>query len=666
MVVFTSRVACRVRTACGSSLLATERRNLIARERSSFTRPGRSVRAALIGTTALVAASLAAVPARAQSATWNGTTSGVWNTGTNWTSTPANTVPTATATFGASQQHNVTFSPTPLTTSVGTLQISTGLNNYSFNLNSSQTLSLTGVGIVDGSSGTVGFYGGIVSGVITQNGSGGSPGTVIASTRIPGSWIAQLAAPSGLAAGGPLATAQSNTMMFGAGVTTAWAQPAVSLNGSGNFATPVTSGNYTILLAGYDATAVAAVATVSTIAYLGGGMVSGPVPQPSVPQAAYQAMGAATADTVVFAGGTTPSSHFASVWTASWDPTTGTVGAWTAQTSLPAAVVAGGMATSGSFVYVAGGNTANTNATSTAAVWYASAVNGQIQSWTAGPALPQAVSSPYVAVVNGWLIAAGGTNASGTVQSAVWYSLIKPDGSLAGWQPGPPLSVAASDYSPGWNLAVTSDAMAIVAGITTGGSSVVTQTLTVTPDGPAAAWQTMEVYNFGGEWQTAAYQGAAGQWDVFNFHLANYDVVPLVPLPLISVPLAATGLTGGGTYHIVCHQDGGDLNDYTSIGLDPGALPIAVQTRPNGGGSWTGMPGYMVIASVWDQTPGGQILHTWEDAGARITAMVYAGSGGQLLGLCEATAFEDGTTLAAVTQVVYGASGLPTGTVQLA
>lgn len=172
MVVFTSRVACRVRTACGSSLLATEQRNLIARERSSFTRPGRSVRAALIGTTALVAASLAAVPARAQSATWNGTTSGIWNTGTNWTSTPANTVPTGTATFGASQQHNITFSPTPLTTSVGTLQISTGLNNYSFNLNSSQTLSLTGVGIVDGSSGTVGFYGGIVSGVITQNGSG--------------------------------------------------------------------------------------------------------------------------------------------------------------------------------------------------------------------------------------------------------------------------------------------------------------------------------------------------------------------------------------------------------------------------------------------------------------------------------------------------------------
>jgi fibronectin-binding autotransporter adhesin len=177
VVVFTSRVACRVRTAWGRSpLLATERRNFVAREQSylaRFARPGRSVRAALIGTTALVAASLAAAPARAQSV-WNGSTSGVWNTDANWTPSGAPTA-TGTATFGASQQHNVTFSPT--TTSVGTLEINTGLNNYSFNLTSSptpgQTLS-TG-GIVDSSSGIVSFSGGTVGGTITQNG----PGTLI-------------------------------------------------------------------------------------------------------------------------------------------------------------------------------------------------------------------------------------------------------------------------------------------------------------------------------------------------------------------------------------------------------------------------------------------------------------------------------------------------------
>jgi hypothetical protein len=498
--------------------------------------------------------------------------------------------------------------------------------------------------------------------------SGGSPGTVIASTRVPASWIAQLAAPSGLGTGGPLATAQSNTMMFGAGATTAWAQPAVSLNGSGNYAAPVTSGNYTILLGGYDATASAAVATVATIAYLGGGAVSGPVPQPSLPQAAYLGMAAATADTVIFAGGAAGASRFANVWTASWDPSTGTVGAWTAQTSLPAAVVSGGMATSGTEVYVAGGNTADTDATSVAAVWYASAVNGQIQSWTAGPALPQAVSGPYVAVVNGWLIVAGGQNASGTALTAVWYSPIQPDGSLGGWQPGPALPTPAYALSPGWNLAVTGDAMVIVSGPTTSGASAYTQALTVTADGPAPAWQSMLVYNATGDFQTAFYPGSpAGSWEVFNLHLTSYDTIPLVPLPLISVPLPATGLTAGGTYHILLHQDGGDLNDYTAVGLDPSALPTAAQTRPNGGGSWTGLPdGYAVIAGVCDQTPGGQVIHTWEDSGARITTLVYGGAYGPLMGLCEGTAFADGTMLSAVTEVTYSSSGQPAGLVQLA
>ena len=497
--------------------------------------------------------------------------------------------------------------------------------------------------------------------------SGGSPGTVIASTRVPGSWLAQLAAPSGLGTGGPLATAQSNTMMFGAGSNTAWTQPAVSLNGSGNYSTPVTSGNYTILLGGFDATAVAAVATVSTIAYLGGGSISGPVPQPSVPQAAWFAMAAATADTVIFAGGTTSGSHFATVWTASWDPSTGTVGAWTAQTSLPAAVVSGGMATSGSFVYVAGGNTANTAASATAAVWYASAVNSQVQSWTAGPSLPAALTNPYVAVVNGWLIVAGGQNASGTVQTAVWYSAILPSGALGGWLPGPPLPTAAYAYGPAWNLAVTGDAMVIVSGSGSGASCPYAQTLAVTADGPAASWQSMTAYS-DGEYQTGCYQGSsAGSWEVFNLHLTSYDTVPLVPLPLISVPLPATGLTSGGTYHILCHQDGGDLNDYTSIGLDPSALPTAAQTRPNGGGAWTGQPdGYSAIAGVFDQTPGGPVLHTWEDSGARVTTMAWSGAGAQLLGICEATVFLDGTMLPAVTQIGYNTAGQVTGLAQLA
>lgn len=497
--------------------------------------------------------------------------------------------------------------------------------------------------------------------------SGGLPGTVLASARVPGSWLAQLAAPSGLGAGGPLATAQQNAVMSGDGTTAAWAQPAVSLNGAGSFATPVTSGNCTILAGGYDSTAGAPVATVSTVAYLGGQVLSGPVPQPSLPKAAFYAMAAATADTVVFAGGMTASAYLSSVWTASWDPSTGTVGAWTAQAALPAAVVSGAMAASGSTVYAIGGNATDSSATSTAAVWHASAVNGQIQSWGAGPALPQALSSPYAAVVNGWLIVAGGVDTAGTAQSAVYLSPVQANGSLGGWQDGPPLPVPAYAFAPGWNLAVTGSAIVIVSGPTAGGLSAYTQALTVTADGPALAWQVPDCFS-PGEFQAGCYPGGApGSWQAFSLHLASYDSVELFPLPVISVPLPVSGLTPGGTYHILCHQDGGDANDCASIALDPAALPSAAQSRPAGGGSWTAFPdGLAVIASPWDQSPGGPVLHTWEDSGARITSMIYGGAYGQLLGLCEATAFPDGTVLAAVTQVTYNAAGQPSGLVQLA
>ena len=498
--------------------------------------------------------------------------------------------------------------------------------------------------------------------------SSGSPGTVLASARVPASWLAQLAAPSGLGTGGPLATAQSNAMMSGDGTTAAWTQPAVSLNGTGTYATPVTGGNYTILAGGYDPAAAAAVAAVSTVAYLGGQVLSGPVPQPPLPKAAFYGMAAATADTVVFAGGTAAGAYLSAVWTASWDPSTGTVGAWTAQTALPAPVVSGAMAASGSTVYAVGGNSTDSSTTSTATVWYASAVNGQVQSWAAGPALPQALSSPYAAVVNGWLVVAGGVNSSGTAQSAVYLSPIQANGSLGGWQDGPPLPVPAYAFAPGWNLAVTGSAVVIVSGPTTGGAlSSFTQALTVTADGPAPAWQTPDCFS-PGEFQAGCYPGGApGTWQAFSLHLSSYDSVELFPLPVISVPLPASGLTPGGTYHITVHQDGGDANDYTLLALDPDALPAAAQSRPSAGGSWTALPDSLsVIASAWDQAPYGPVLHTWEDAGARITSMVYGGAYGDLLGLCEATAFPDGTMLAAVTQVTWNSAGQPSGLVQLA
>ena len=89
------------------------------------------------------------------------------------------------------------------------------------------------------------------------------------------------------------------------------------------------------------------------------------------------------------------------------------------------------------------------------------------------------------------------------------------------------------------------------------------------------------------------------------------------------------------------------------------ALPAAAQTRPAGGGSWTAVPGgYAVPAAVFDQGAGGNVLHLWEDGGARITSLIYGSATGQLLGVCEATAFPDGTMLAEVSALAYSGTVL--------
>ena len=95
----------------------------------------------------LVHLCLGIVAARAQNASWLfSPESSDWNAAANWA--PA-TVPTGTATFGASNTTTITFSG--LHTSVGTLHFKAGAPAYSFNL-SDFDLKITGTGIVNNSS----------------------------------------------------------------------------------------------------------------------------------------------------------------------------------------------------------------------------------------------------------------------------------------------------------------------------------------------------------------------------------------------------------------------------------------------------------------------------------------------------------------------------------
>jgi hypothetical protein len=496
--------------------------------------------------------------------------------------------------------------------------------------------------------------------------SGGNPGAVIASARIPAAWIAQLTAPSGLP-GGPLATAQSATLRMNDVAGIPWASPVSSL-GSPSLPTSASSGDFIIQAGGQDGGSV--VASAFTVGWGGGAAIGTVLPQPAVPQATGTGTLIATPDTLVLAGGQPSlSTVTADAWTAAWAPATGITGAWTSQAPLPQALTGAAGAVSGDTVYVIGGAGTASGPPGTS-VYYATVSNGQVTAWSTGPPLPAARYGMIAGVVNGWLVAAGGGDLSGYYAGA-WLAPVNPDGSLGAWLPGPPLPDAVFTEA-GCSYAVTASGIVVFSGFGNSGILNLVQSLTITADGPGQ-WQQQAlnpaVNPGGGNNPVAAFGLGAGTWQLFSVSpgSAAYCTGVLASVPVISVPLPATGLTPGGTYHLLVRQDGGDLNDYAQVALDPGALAAAAKIRPSGGGPWTGLANtYSMLAGVWDQAPGGALLHTWEDGGARIASLVYGSAYGQLLGLCEATTFADGTMLAAVTQVTYNGTGQPAGLAQLA
>jgi hypothetical protein len=127
------------------------------------------MRTHLLTTTAAVAL-LVATSAHSQDATWlPAPATGIFNTATNWN--PA-VVPTGTAFFGASNTTSIAFQPFT-TTSIGTLQFNPGAPAYSFSTSEplSTSISITGAGIVNGSSNAPTFIVGNQANIFFRNAS---------------------------------------------------------------------------------------------------------------------------------------------------------------------------------------------------------------------------------------------------------------------------------------------------------------------------------------------------------------------------------------------------------------------------------------------------------------------------------------------------------------
>lgn len=414
--------------------------------------------------------------------------------------------------------------------------------------------------------------------------SSGIPGSVLASTRVPASWLTQFGAPGGLAAGGPLALAQYNALALNDMTQVTWASPA-----SGGFGaalpTYARSGDYLIMAGGFTPDNSASVSTVLTVAWQGGQTIGQITPQPPLPVATDLGNVVATTDTVLYVGGETTAASIhtftAAVWAAGWSPDTGQISAWTAQAALPVALNYTASAAWGETVYIVGGyNAALVNQNT---VYYATVTNGQLGAWSKGTPLPDTLYAGVCGVVGNWLVYIGGIGPGvNDFRTAVYYAPISSDGSIGAWLTGPPAPTAVAAY-PGYYADITTSGIVIVNGQNVGGVIPQSQTLSFTADGPGK-WRAQNL-NFVPPYSScAAFDLGGGQWQVVSVNpsLSTYWTGVMSSIPSISVPLPVSGLTNGTTYHLLVRQAGPRIVDSNSF--ESGLTAGTAITAGNSGG----------------------------------------------------------------------------------
>lgn len=473
--------------------------------------------------------------------------------------------------------------------------------------------------------------------------SAGNPGAPICSTTVPASWLTSLSAVSAASGppsqliisetSGPLATSMTNTYIRGPGTTVNWPYPSSSGGATAGNPTSCNDGaGYFVQVGGSNAGGTA-VTDVFSIGWTGGTTLNNATVQSSLPIAHKNGAAEITASTVaVFGGQDATGTTTANVFTAGYTAGTGTVATWSQQTSLPQALYNMASASANGVVYLVGGT--NSGGTTQATCYWAAVTNGQITSWNTGPPLPFARASMFAAVVNGFLVAAGGADQGGTTHADTVYTVLDPvTGAPHMWQTGPQLPVAAGATSGNPQCSPVANAVVINAGSLF--------QLAVDATGIGLSWSTCST---GGLADFALFPYGNGAYQAFNVGAAAYVTFPVTPVAYVSIPLPNTALTNGATYHVTFHQraGSGDNDNYLRM-MHQTSVYVSGLTglqATYGTGSWTAMsPTHASIpVTFFSNAEQGQLIHTWDDNGARISTLVYASTPDQrLLGILDAT-----------------------------
>ena len=156
----------------------------------------------------------------------------------------------------------------------------------------------------------------------------------------------------------------------------------------------------------------------------------------------------------------------------------GTLGAWTTGTSLPGALVRSQAVVTENRVYLLGGGTTNTNSISTV---YTAPINadGTLGAWVIGTSLPEGIARSQVVVTKNRVYLLGGSNEVSSAISTVYTAPINSDGTLGAWSVGTSIPNILS-----WSQAiVTSSRVYLLGGSTDSASASISTVYTATFSG---------------------------------------------------------------------------------------------------------------------------------------------------------------------------------------